>query len=542
MDMIMNSANVWFQGNLFNMGGVRRFYQYQSRLLQGGFSALFGAKLQELYLKLSFTFANAATLPGQNRLPDILGIIARAKTSKEAITTTNEISQIGQFTCNSEAARFHEKGIVAYAGKSVELDMNLLESIRDEACRGMNAFDSLMDLDAQSEPHRITALSAFLMQILERMANHLESFYYKLAEHSVFHPELERNPARSRWNLLRRRVHDGSFFLLTHQAALGADSSPTRSKNQVPIGFDRVISQIQQNLSPVSAPNPLTTSQNQGLTDRHVARSQPTPHSNEATGYSSHQNGIALNRISRFMSSNIKAIRRLSKMPLGEDVKLDQLMRMYGPPKPYAAPVVLHQRTGPTTPPGSRSSSRSPEMGRMPDVTSNPLQIHGLVTRGNAAHPPCASLKRRDTASSTGSLRRTSSGDAHGYSHSQTYPAALPPLVHPHAPSPPLSASEVMASMVSKLNLRDKSNSANRLPSPPESVNGDARSVRSLRDMSPGAVSLGHRGAGSHSVDGAHERARSRSGSSLRTFRLGRGAGSQGGSGRRDGIVVKATF
>jgi hypothetical protein len=42
MGEIRESSILWFQGDLFNMGGVRRFYHYQSRLLQAGFSSLFG--------------------------------------------------------------------------------------------------------------------------------------------------------------------------------------------------------------------------------------------------------------------------------------------------------------------------------------------------------------------------------------------------------------------------------------------------------------------------------------------------------------------
>jgi hypothetical protein len=37
-------SNVWFSGGLLNMGGVRKFYQFQSRLLQNAFPKLFGPK------------------------------------------------------------------------------------------------------------------------------------------------------------------------------------------------------------------------------------------------------------------------------------------------------------------------------------------------------------------------------------------------------------------------------------------------------------------------------------------------------------------
>jgi hypothetical protein len=87
--VFLGSNELWFQGSLFNLGGVRRFYHHQSRLLQGGFSALFGPKLQEVYLKASFTLANAAAGSSSGRLPDVLGIIARAKSSPDAISTSS---------------------------------------------------------------------------------------------------------------------------------------------------------------------------------------------------------------------------------------------------------------------------------------------------------------------------------------------------------------------------------------------------------------------------------------------------------------------
>ena len=44
VNYIQEDARTWFQGDLFNMGGVRKFYQFQSRLMQNGFSTLFGAR------------------------------------------------------------------------------------------------------------------------------------------------------------------------------------------------------------------------------------------------------------------------------------------------------------------------------------------------------------------------------------------------------------------------------------------------------------------------------------------------------------------
>ena len=132
-------AKVWFQGGLFNMGGVRKFYQFQSRLMQNGFSNLFGAKLQEINLKLSFALVNSAT--PNTPLPNVIGIINRAQSSTAAAAALKEISQIGQFVCNSQGAQFQENGILRYAQSVTEMDVQFLEDIRTEICQGMDAFD-----------------------------------------------------------------------------------------------------------------------------------------------------------------------------------------------------------------------------------------------------------------------------------------------------------------------------------------------------------------------------------------------------------------
>jgi hypothetical protein len=52
-----------------------------------------------------------------------------------------EISQLGQFVCNSQSAQFHENGIISYAQTVTELDVSFLEQIRKEICTGLDSFD-----------------------------------------------------------------------------------------------------------------------------------------------------------------------------------------------------------------------------------------------------------------------------------------------------------------------------------------------------------------------------------------------------------------
>lgn len=51
-NVILEDSKVWFSGGMLNIGGVRKFYQFQSRLVQNGFSTLFGVGL---YLKVLFS-------------------------------------------------------------------------------------------------------------------------------------------------------------------------------------------------------------------------------------------------------------------------------------------------------------------------------------------------------------------------------------------------------------------------------------------------------------------------------------------------------
>jgi hypothetical protein len=418
------------------------------------------SKLQELYLKISFTLANASSSSGPTRLPDVLGIIARAKGSNEAVTATKEISQIGHFVCDSDSARHHEKGIIAYAQKSVEFDMDFLEAVREEACAGMDAFDTVMELEAQSETQRITACAAFLMQVLERMANRLEGFYAKLARHSVFQPEMERNPARARWNILKRKIRDGSFFILARQATMTNMPTFNNHRAQQGIDFDHVINHIQNSLNSTTTSS---SARNMSLTEQHAIRAQNT--SSGTSAYEHHQNGTALKAMNQFMDTNKRAIRRLSRLP--QELNMEQLMQAYG--------TIPQHSGGLPTPPSSRSSSRSPSVSNRVPIT---LGRRNTVTD---AHPT-PGLQRRNTGASDSSL--------------SSQPAQISPAA-------------ALQSLMTKMNTRPKTNAG--LPSPPQSATEMADRVRSMQALHSPKIGMGG--------EAGHARTRSTTGS-LRSFRL----------------------
>ncbi|PKS13124.1 hypothetical protein jhhlp_000466 [Lomentospora prolificans] len=426
MDDLMGSDKLWYQGTMINMLGVRIFYQYQSRLLQGGFSALFGPKFQELVLKLSFTVANSSG-GADAKLPDILGAIARAKTSPDAVATSKEIALVGQFICDSESARFQERGIIDYASKSVQLDMELLEDIREEACYGMDAFDSIMNLEVSSDQQRTIAICSFLMQILERMAKRLEVYYSKLAQHSIYKPELERNPARTRWNLVRRRIRDGSFFMLTDSPVMGA--KPSYKPAEKMVEFDNVLFQIQQTIK--DAPRQMPSKGHMPLNERHTIRTQKPAHG--ASAMESHENSVALNRMSQFIDKNMKAMRRLSKMP-PMPLNFNQLAA-----KMEAQNQVNPRIPGVATPPSSRGSSRSPSRSG-PLSSGMPGHMPSVLEEMAGQRIP---LHRRNTGSSD-------NGSLHS---ANPYGRMMPPSP---ATTPPLDSGSAIQAMVNKLNLRSR--------------------------------------------------------------------------------------
>lgn len=73
----------------------------------------------------------------------------------------------------------------------------------------------------------------FLISVLYRLATRLDSFYRTAAKELLLQPERELNPARTRWNIIRSKIEDGSFFILCEPLKLGSLSNHFRSWQQI---------------------------------------------------------------------------------------------------------------------------------------------------------------------------------------------------------------------------------------------------------------------------------------------------------------------
>ncbi|KAI0110397.1 cytochrome b5-like Heme/Steroid binding domain-containing protein [Nemania sp. FL0031] len=507
------SNNIWLQENLPSTIAVRTFYAYQSRLLQGGFAALFGPKLQEIVLKLSFSLANSSQPGAPTQVPDILGAIARAKTSLDAVTCTKELALIGQLVLDKESSlRFQDRGVFAYASKSVELDIELLEDLRQEACNGMDAFDNIAATysspdeaeDTDFEAHRLNALCTFLLQILDRMSRRLGVFYAQLAQQSIYHPELESNPARTRWTFVRRMIRDGSFFVLSHKMETdvlqnGQSSAPYVSRNNENqnVGFDRVMSQVQASLVSNHQAAPYHNQRLQSpinLNAVHQTRGRST---GDASALATRENAHALKAMSSFVERNNKAIRRLSKLPASA-MSFDELRQTSQAISQLA--LTSNQNlegmlgidmvnSSVPTPPQSRGSSRS------------------------RAHTSAASPSAEMLLSKLQQQQRHRSSSRHDSRSGSPTGSVYHPVVRGKPPSPPLghlpphrqsNAQTALGTFMGQLNSRTRSNTAG----------SSDNIIPSSRSVAGSIVSR------TRSVSGTRGHVSAPSTNSLRTFRL----------------------
>lgn len=191
------------------------------------------------------------------------------------------------------------------------------------------------------------------MSYLQRVAERVDSFYVDLAAQSLYHPEREANPSRTRWKFLQRRIKDGSFFVLTRDMApisldqpiRAASSFESKRSKRQSISFDHVLSQAVTSVAKANksgsrragggrSPSTIREEDENGqvmplrprrLADAHTDRARGGNHS------TSNEDQITMrsaNKMSQFMSGKMKDIRRLSKT--NDMLSLENAMAIYG--------------------------------------------------------------------------------------------------------------------------------------------------------------------------------------------------------------------
>lgn len=307
----------------------------------------------------------------------------------------------------------------------------------------LKMFISNMDLQIK--------VASYLLTILERIAARLEAYYASLSQESIYRPEIENNPARTRWHNVRRKIVDGSFFVLAEPVSLSssgdfASGLQTRAgPHSVQVDFAQIFASAQEtlqsnsrSLSPYQQSSP---QQPRRLADMHTARAAQSTQA--PSTFETQQQSIAIKRMSNFINSNMSTIRRLSRLPATYD--FNDIMAAYG--KQASVP-----------------SRASPIHAKSPSSTSS-HSSQGLRVRGDSTSrslSPLPAPQPLRVNARTPSLERNIQ-----LNHRQPPSAQLPPLPSAastpvaHTPTPSMNAAMV------HLNRRQPPRSTTPLPASP---------------------------------------------------------------------------
>ena len=161
----------------------------------------------------------------------------------------------------------------------------------------------------------------FLLTVLDRISQRLVHYYSRLARESIYRADLEKNPARTRWQILRRKIFDGTFFVLArapdfvsvnNSSQLNARGTNYGSK----IEFETILSGAQRfidaHLPAQDTAEPRKSEGTQRLAHKHAARA--AGRTDAPSTFESHEQQQSLNRMSTFIGKNLQAMRRLSRM------------------------------------------------------------------------------------------------------------------------------------------------------------------------------------------------------------------------------------
>ena len=217
-----------------------------------------------------------------------------------------------------------------------------------------------------------------------------------MSQQSVYKPEIEGNPARARWQNVRRKIMEGSFFVLAKPVSFPStlDFGPGLQKrpltNTARVDFAQIFADAQHHIRlspPTHAPNSDVESREpRRLADMHAARA--AANSKAPSSFEVRQQSIALKRMSSFISANMSNIRRLSRLPANYD--FNDIMATYGK---HAATVTA---TSPSS--TSRGHTTAPS-------SVNSTNVQGLRLRGNTSPLPAPQAMR--TNQQTSSLEKS---------------------------------------------------------------------------------------------------------------------------------------
>jgi len=154
-------------------------------------------------------------------------------------------------------------------------------------------------------------LAIFLISVLDRLAARLDTFYLTMANELLLRPEQELNPARTRWNIVRSKIREGSFFTLCEPLELGSPSNHFRSWQRIihHVKFQDIITRAKEI---IATETDLSKKHEEirdmdrplGLAAAHIARAS----NQEASSFEEHIHADTMSRMSQFMENHSEAL------------------------------------------------------------------------------------------------------------------------------------------------------------------------------------------------------------------------------------------
>jgi hypothetical protein len=176
-------------------------------------------------------------------------------------------------------------------------------------------------------------MASFLLSRLKRIAALLEECYVSLSYESINCPEIENHSARTKWNNIRRKLLNGSFFVLAEPLSLsntGSFATDLQTHSMLNVDFAQNLASVQHMLQY----NPQNQQaffkemlpQPRRLADMHTPRAAEDLQA--PSTFETQQQDAALKRMSKFITTNISKIQRLSRLTFHYDS--NGVMAAYG--------------------------------------------------------------------------------------------------------------------------------------------------------------------------------------------------------------------
>ncbi|ETN45797.1 uncharacterized protein HMPREF1541_09630 [Cyphellophora europaea CBS 101466] len=320
---LLKECTEWFKVAA-GRDALRDFLRAQARVFHTGVSSIFGVQLQELHVRTAFAHINK-TRPDV-RIPDVMGVIARARSSPWAATAVKELQILETLSRSNKLTSVQTTTAVEYAQAVTELEIHLLESVRDDI---RNGFEVLEKSPAVDE-----TVTRKLLTVLDHVAYRYQAFWERLALESVGRSKLEKTRLRMKYDMVQKPTTSGkmSTSLIAHVTdppVFSAKHEPPAYTADHMVNFAHLIDQAMQTVNEENLMAAYTSNRSRSqLTRAIVPTAKAMSSVPEPTTFDMFHRRRSVRALTSFLGSSETAIKRLSQLPA--ELSFAYIMATYG--------------------------------------------------------------------------------------------------------------------------------------------------------------------------------------------------------------------